>query len=264
MESVDLFNLLQNQLAIFLLVFVRISGIIILAPIFGSRNIPVVIKAGLSLFLALIVLPLLATGPGPAIPQTLIPYIFLLGSELLFGLIIGFTSSLIFSAVQMTGSLLDMQVGFGIVNIFDPQAGQQVPLIGNFKYILAMMLFLIVNGHHVLLTAIVYSFKLVPITGIVFKGLIAEVMVNMVSGIFTLAVQITIPVLAALIITDIALGILARTMPQMNVFVVGVPAKIIVGIFVLSVTLPFFMLFLEAGLHGMYRDLYRIFALFTR
>jgi flagellar biosynthetic protein FliR len=261
---VDAIILLQYQLALFLLIFVRISGMLLIAPIFGSRNIPGPMKAGLSLFLTLTVLPLLAAGPGPTIPQTLIPYIFLLGSELLFGLIIGFASSLVFSAVQMTGSLLDMQVGFGVVNIFDPQVGQQVPLIGNFKYILALILFLTVNGHHVLLTAIVDSFKLVPITGIVFNGLIAEVMVDMISGIFIFAVQITIPVLAAVIITDIALGILARTMPQMNVFVVGVPAKIIVGIFVLSVTLPFFMLFLEAGLHGMYRDIYRIFTLFIR
>jgi flagellar biosynthetic protein FliR len=237
---------------------------LLIAPIFGSRNIPGPLKAGLCLFLTLTVLPLLAAGPQPAIPHTLIPYIFLLGSELLFGLAIGFASSLVFSAVQMTGSLLDMQVGFGVVNIFDPQVGQQVPLIGNFKYILALMLFLTVNGHHVLLTAIVDSFKLVPISGIVFNSLITEMMVSMISGIFTFAVQITIPVLAAVIITDIALGILARTMPQMNVFVVGVPAKIIVGIFVLSVTLPFFMIFLEAGLHGMYRDIYRIFNLFIR
>ena len=264
MGKLDTLTSVQNQLTLFLLVFVRISGMIIISPIFGSRNIPGTIKAGLSMYLALIVLPLLAVGLEPSIPQTLIPYIFLVVSELLFGVIIGFASSLVFSAVQMTGSLLDMQVGFGIVNIFDPQAGQQVPLIGNFKYILALLLFLSVNGHHILLTAIVNSFRLVPIAGIVFTGALTEMMVNMVSGIFTLAFQITVPVLAALIITDIALGILARTMPQMNVFVVGVPAKIIVGIFVLSIAMPFFMIFLEVGLRGMYRDIYRLFSLFSK
>jgi flagellar biosynthetic protein FliR len=237
---------------------------IIISPVFGSRNIPGAAKAGLTLFLTLTVFPLIAAESSPVIPQTLIPYIFLLLSELLFGLTVGFASSLVFSGVQMTGSLLDMQVGFGVVNIFDPQAGQQVPLIGNFKYILALLLFLIANGHHILLTAIVNSFKIAPVSGIAFSSSIATMMINMISGIFTLAVQITVPVLAALIITDIALGILARTMPQMNVFVVGVPAKIIVGIFVLSVSLPFFMLFLEVGLRGMYRDIYRVIALFAK
>lgn len=256
--------MLQSKMAIFLLIFVRVSGIIIVAPVFSSRNVPGPIKAGLSMFISLTVLPLLATQSPPVIPEQLFVYVFLLMSEVIFGMIIGFASSLVFSAVQMTGSLLDMQIGFGVVNIFDPQAGQQVPLIGNFQYILALLLFLIINGHHILLTAIVSSFKLVPITGVVFTGSIAQLMVDMVSGIFILAFQITVPVLAALIITDIALGILARTMPQMNVFVVGVPAKIIVGIFVLSVTIPFFISFLEVGMRGMYRDVYRLFELFSR
>lgn len=263
-EKLDALTLIQTQMSLFLLIFVRISGIIIISPVFGSRNIPGSLKTGLTLYLALIILPFITSTEMPAVPQTLIPYIILLVSELIFGIIIGFASSLVFSAVQMTGSLLDMQIGFGVVNVFDPQAGQQVPLIGNFKYILALLLFLIVNGHHILLTAIVDSFKLVPITGVVFSNSITNMMVNMISGIFTLAFKITVPVLAALIITDIALGILARTMPQMNVFIVGVPAKIIVGIFVLSVTLPFFMLFLEVGLRGMYRDIYKIMAIFTK
>lgn len=260
----DAITLLQNQFALAVLIFVRISGIIIPAPIFGSRNVPRQIKAGLCLFLTLTVLPLLANQTGVIIPQTLAPYLFLVISELIFGLIIGFASSLIFSAVQMTGSLLDMQVGFGVVNIFDPQVGHQVPLIGNFKYILALFLFLTLNGHHILLTAILDSFALVPVTGIVFTASITEMMINMFCELFVFAVKITIPVIAAVIITDLALGILARTMPQMNVFVVGVPAKIIVGIFVLSVTLPFFMIFLEAGLHEMYRNLYRLFELFVK
>ena len=253
----------QQRLGLFMLVFVRISGMVILSPIFGSRNIPVMAKAGLTLFLALAVFPLIDAGDIQPLPQTLVPFIFLVLSELVFGLIIGFASSLVFSGIQMTGSLLDMQVGFGVVNVFDPQAGQQVPLIGNFKYILALLIFLIANGHHVLLTAIMNSFKIVPITGAVFSDSIATMLINMINGIFIMAFQITVPVLAAIIITDIALGILARTMPQMNVFVVGVPAKIIVGIFVLSVSLPFFMLFLEVGLRGMYRDIYTVIAMFA-
>lgn len=192
------------------------------------------------------------------VPEHVILYAIMLTSELIVGWIIGFVSSLVFSGVQMAGQLLDTQVGFGIVNILDPQSGQQVPLIGNFKYILALLVFLITNSHHLLLTALFNSFKIIPISGVVFNKAITELIINMVWGIFTIAIKISLPVLVAIILTDVALGILARTMPQMNIFVVGVPGKIIVGIFVLSLALPFYILFLEVAFNGMYNDIYRI------
>ena len=253
----DLFTAIQTSLGFFLLIFVRISGIFIMAPVFGSRNIPVMIKAGLSLIISLILFPMFFQS-NITVPEHVILYVIMLASELIVGWIIGFVSSLVFSGVQMAGQLLDTQVGFGVVNILDPQSGQQVPLIGNFKYILALLVFLITNSHHLLLTALFNSFKIIPISGVVFNKAIAELIINMVWGIFTIAIKISLPVLVAIILTDVALGILARTMPQMNIFVVGVPGKIIVGIFVLSLALPFYILFLEVAFNGMYNDIYRI------
>lgn len=256
-------DIVMGHVSLFLVILTRISGMLLASPIFGSRNIPKVTKIGFSLLLSLIVLPLLASST-INIPQTLGSYAFLIIGELLFGLTIGFAISLIFYAVQMTGNLLDMKIGFGVVNVIDPQAGHQVPLIGNFKYILALLLFLLFDGHHILLTAVVNSFKVVPITQMEFKPAIAAMIVDMVSAIFAFGFQITVPVIAAIIITDMSLGILARTMPQMNVFVVGIPGKIIIGILLLTVTLPFFKNFLEVGLHGTFRDVYRLFNLFAR
>jgi flagellar biosynthetic protein FliR len=258
---VDFFALLQNQIGFFLLIFVRITGIFIMAPVFGSKNVNKYIKAGLALIITYILFPL-AFNSTVIIPEHFLPYLFIVLGELIVGLIIGFVSSLVFSAIQMSGQLLDMQIGFGVINIIDPQSGGQVPLIGNFKYILALIIFLATNGHHVLLSALFTSFKLIPVTGVIVHTTLSEFIVNMVSGTFVIALKISMPILITIIITDIALGILARTMPQMNIFVVGVPGKILVGLFVLSLALPFYIIFLEMAFNGMYKDIFQLLSLF--
>ncbi len=257
----DFFALLQNQIGFFLLIFVRITGIFIMAPVFGSKNVNKYIKAGLALIITYILFPL-TFNSAVIIPEHFLPYLFIVLGELIVGLIIGFVSSLVFSAIQMSGQLLDMQIGFGVINIIDPQSGGQVPLIGNFKYILALIIFLATNGHHVLLSALFASFKLIPVTGVIVHTTLTEFIVNMVSGTFVIALKISMPILITIIITDIALGILARTMPQMNIFVVGVPGKILVGLFVLSLALPFYIIFLEMAFNGMYKDIFQLLSLF--
>ena len=252
---------MQNQIAFFLLIFVRITGIFIMTPMFGSKNIPVRVKASLALIITYILFPIVFTNT-VIIPEAFLPYLFMVIGELIVGLTIGFVSSLVFSAIQMSGQLLDMQIGFGVINIIDPQSGGQVPLVGNFKHILALIIFLVTNGHHVLLSALFSSFKLIPVTGVVFHAALATFMVDMVSGTFVIAMKISLPIIISIIITDVALGILARTMPQMNIFVVGVPGKIIVGLFVLSLALPFYIIFLEMAFNGMYKDVFQILSLF--
>ncbi|MPN24004.1 hypothetical protein SDC9_171397 [bioreactor metagenome] len=158
----------------------------------------------------------------------------------------------------MAGQLLDMQIGFGIVNVLDPQSGQQLPLVGNFKYILALLVFMATNSHHMLLAALFSSFKLIPVSGFIYHVELTEIMIDIVGGMFVIAMKICFPVLLSLLLTDVALGILARTMPQMNIFVVGVPGKIIVGLFVLSMALPFYIMFLEVAFSGMYKDIYSL------
>jgi flagellar biosynthetic protein FliR len=258
---VDFFALLQNQVGFFMLIFVRITGIFLMAPVFGSKNVNTYIKAGLALVITYILFPL-AFNSNIVIPEHFVPYLFIVLGELIVGLIIGFVSSLVFSAIQMSGQLLDMQIGFGVINIIDPQSGGQIPLIGNFKYILALLIFLATNGHHVLLSALFTSFKLIPVTGVIVHTNLTEFIVRMVSGTFVIALKISMPILITIIITDIALGILARTMPQMNIFVVGVPVKILIGLFVLSLALPFYIIFLEMAFDGMYKDIFQVLSLF--
>lgn len=257
----DLFSLVQNQVAVFFLIFIRVSGIFLLTPIYGSRNVPGHVKAAFGLMVAYILYPMLYR-PDFAVPEQVIPYLFLVATEFIAGMIIGFVSSMVFTAIQMCGQILDTQIGFGIVNVIDPQSGNQVPLVGNFLYILALIVFLSINGHHVVLGALMASFKLIPLTGVVFNAGISQFVVALMKGIFLIALQISLPILASLLLIDVALGILSRTMPQMNIFIVGVPAKIFTGIFVLSLVLPFYIFFLEKAFNGMYKNLYDVLSIF--
>lgn len=251
--------MLQNQMGFFFLLFIRISGFTVVAPIFSSKNVPPYIKIGFSLTIAYILYPLFYNAE-TKIPESILPYSIVLFEEFAVGLVIGLSSAMIFYAIQGAGNILDMQIGFGIVNIFDPLSGQQLPLVGNFKYMLALLVFLATNGHHVLIAALTESFKLIPVTGVVFHTELAGIFVDMVIELFVIALKISLPVLVALLLTDMALGVLARTMPQMNVFIVGLPGKIIVGIFVLSLALPAYVAFLEVVFNGMYSNIYHLMA----
>ncbi len=253
----DIYTMMSQNMGFFFLVLMRISGIFVAAPIIGSRNFPVYGKAGLALILAYIIFPLVYSKQ-VVIADQLIAYILLVIGELMIGIMIGFVSTLVFSAIQTAGQLIDMQIGFGVVNVIDPLFGQQVPLVGNFKHFLALVVFLAMNGHHVLLTALFDSFKIIPVTGAVFSPVLTEFISNAVFAMLVTACKICLPIMAAALLTDIALGILARTMPQMNIFIVGVPGKIFIGLIVIMLVLPFYVLFLEVSFNGMYRDIYRL------
>jgi flagellar biosynthetic protein FliR len=257
-EKLDVLNILQNQLGLYLLVLTRISGIFIISPFLGSSNIPAVIRASAAIAISLVLFPVIQLQTGTVIPDSLIGYIIVVCTELFIGWIIGFIASLTFSAIRMAGQILDMQVGFAMVNVLDPTTGQQIPLIGSFKYNLAIIVFLVTNSHHLLLTGLFDSFRLIPVLGSPFSVSITKLVVDMVAGSFAVAIKISLPVLVAITLTDVALGVLARTMPQMNIFVVGIPAKIFVGLFVLAFALPFYILFLDVAFNEMYGNIYII------
>lgn len=261
----ELIGLISEKLGLFLIIFARVSGIFSLSPFFGSKNIPAYIKIGLALFIALILLPVIITKPPAiAVPQELFPYIGLIITEFIIGLIMGFASYLVFAAVQMAGGLIDAQIGFSIVSVLDPQSGMQLPLLGTFKYMLAMLLFLGINGHHVVLAALSESFQRVPIgSSISHESVVAQV-TDMFAASFAFAFKIALPAIVTLFLLDVAFGIMARTVPQMNVFMVGMPAKIIVGLFMLAIALPVYIVIVQIGFTGMYSDLYLLLDTFTR
>lgn len=255
----DIIGIIADKFGLFLIVFARVSGIFSMSPFFGNRNIPARMKIGLALFIAVILLPVvIAKNPAVVVPRDLFPYIGLVAGEFIIGLIIGFASYLVFAAIQMAGALVDMQIGFSIVSVLDPQSGMQLPLLGTFKYLLALLLFLAINGHHVILAALSESFQRVPISSAIAHDAVVVQVTNMFAAAFVFAFKMALPVLVTLLLLDVAFGIMARTVPQMNVFIVGWPAKIVVGLLVLALVIPIYIIIVQIGFTGMYKDIYML------
>ena len=155
----------------------------------------------------------------------------------------------------MAGKVMDMQVGFAIVNVMDPTSGQQMPLIGSFLYNLGLIVFLVTNGHHMIIAALFESFKMVPMLTMEPSLSLPLIIANFTTGIFLTGMKIAMPVTFAILLTNVGLGILARTMPQMNIFVVGIPMQLAVGVLILSMVLPFYVLFLDVVFNEMYGNI---------
>ena len=256
----EFFEAYAAQFVQYLLVFARVTGTLTTAPVFSSQTIPVIARVGLAMLLSLFVFPMSQLSPGHE-PTSLLVLAWWILLELVYGLATGFVASLFFNSIQMAGQMIDTQIGFGIVNIFDPQFGQQVPLMGNFMYLMALSVFLALQGHHVIIGAMADNFRAVPLGMPIYLAAAAGFMVDAVANLFVLALRIALPVLGTVLMTDVALGILARVMPQMNVFVVGITGKLVVGIFMVFLILPFYVAFLEVGFEGIYRDFSRILLL---
>ncbi|WP_077211535.1 flagellar biosynthetic protein FliR [Bacillus dakarensis] len=223
---------LLPEFPVFLLVFVRVTSFFIMMPLFSYRNIPTTHKAGFGLFLAWI---MFYTIDAPVL-EINGEYLLLVMKEALVGLMVGFIAYLILSAIQIAGGFIDFQMGFAIANVIDPQTGAQSPLTGQYLYTISLLFLLSVNGHHLLLDGIYYSYQFVPLdqAWIPFgdESLILFI-VKSFSAMFMIALQMSLPVVASLFLVDVALGIVARTVPQLNVFVVGLPLKIGVSFIVL-------------------------------
>ncbi len=240
----DLFEAWSPRFGLFLLVFTRVSGLVATAPVLGNRAVPGGVKASLSALLALLLLPAVSLPPD-GLPSTTLALALAVARELGLGLALGFLASLVFLAVQLAGELMDMQFGFSMVNVIDPQFGIQVPLIGNFLYLLAILILLLTDGHHLLVWGLHRSFVLAPPGAFAITGNSTAVAVDSFSGLFAVAISLAAPVVGVLLLTSVALGILSRTLPQMNVFLVGMPLKLIVGLLVFPLTLPLFAVLLE-------------------
>ena len=259
----DFATLLANQFVQFLLVFARVTGALTTAPVFGSKVIPVYVRVGLAILLSLMLIPFSSWTPERQ-PASLLMLGWWVLVELTYGLAAGYVAALFFQAVQMAGQLIDMQVGFGMINVFDPQYGQQVPLVGNFKFLMALVVFLALQGHHVIITGLADNFRTVPLGVQLHLDNAAAMMVDAVANMFVLSLRIALPVMGTVLMTDVALGILARIMPQMNVFVVGITGKLVVGMFMIYLILPFYVTFLEVGFEGIFRDFSRMFEILAK
>jgi flagellar biosynthesis protein FliR len=246
-----------GQFHVFLLILLRVSALLTVAPIFGHRIFLGRAKIGLAFMVSLVVFPLIGAGAPPA-PDGFWPYAFMMVGEVLMGLVLGFAVLLLFVGIQFAGQLAGLQMGFGIVNVIDPQSSEQVSIIGQFLNILTILLILSISGHHMILNGLVSSFDAVPLGGVVLKGQVLDKLILLSSQVFVVAVKISAPIMAALFLVSVAMGILARTVPQMNVFIVGFPVQLAVGMGVLMAMLPLFYRVLQKILLVLERDLFAL------
>ncbi|MHB1392447.1 MAG: flagellar biosynthetic protein FliR [Clostridia bacterium] len=254
MDSISV--ILVDKFLILLLVFVRMSSLFVITPVFGRREMPSYLRISLAFFCSYIMVPLL--GDVQVEYTNLLSFAVIAAKEFLVGIIIGYVSFLVFTALFVAGQIIDMQIGFGMVNVLDPTMNTQIPITGNFVYILTTLLFLSMDGHHILLSALFKSYSVLPINGFEFTEAMVNNMTTIFSDVFLIGFKISIPILAAALLSEVALGILSKTVPQMNVFVVGIPLKIGIGLLTLYVMIPIFIQIMTVTFDRMYGYIYLI------
>lgn len=221
----------------FLIVFARVTALFATAPVFGTRSVPARVKIGLAALISFALRPLVASLVS-APPADILSLTGRLASETAVGLCLGFMVMLIFAAIQVAGQFIDTQMGFGIINILNPISEQQGSAMGQLMYQLGMTLFLILGGHLYIISTLAGSYGIVPPGGAHFAGDATGAFTGVVGEMFVLAFKIAAPAAAVLLIVDVAFGIVARTVPQMNVFIVGMPVKVVVGLTTMALVLP--------------------------
>ncbi|WP_434639346.1 flagellar biosynthetic protein FliR [Thermoanaerobacterium thermosaccharolyticum] len=250
----ELSSYILNNVQYFLIVFVRMLGIFILTPLFGTRSLPSMFKIGLAFFTSIIMFDLVKVNIDA---NNLYQYVVIVFNEFLVGLLIGLASMVSFSAIYLAGQIIDYQLGFSIVNVLAAGEETQVPLMGNFVYILTLLLFLLINGHHKLFVILFQSYSLIPVgTAFLHSESINVVFTKIVSDMFVLDFRISAPIVLSTLLTDITLSIISRTIPQLNVFMIGMPIKIFIGIFTLFIMLPMYLAIIDVLFNGMYSDIY--------
>lgn len=229
-------DLLVPKLTIFLLILVRLSAFFVTVPFFSYRTIPAKVRITLALVLSWMMYYTINVQPFNINGE----YIMLILKEAVVGLTLGLIAYMIMAAVQIAGGFIDFQMGFAIANVIDPQTGAQSPLLGQFFNMLALLVLLGTDAHHLILDGIYYSYKYIPMDHAWPAFGTSDVplfIMKTFGSLFGIAFQMSAPIVAALFLVDIALGITARTVPQLNIFVVGFPVKIAVGFIILIITL---------------------------
>lgn len=252
MTEIDFFDVFQGQVAAFLLVLTRSSGIFFISPFFGSMNVSYRLRAGVAVAFAMILFPVVVKEYVIHAPPTIAMFAFTVVKELFIGWLIGLVGYITLSAITLAGKVMDMQVGFAVVQMMDPTTQQQTGLIGNFLYNLTIIFFLITNGHYIVISALAESFRIIPPDSMIWSQSLPQIINDLVAGIWLNGMKIAMPVTFAILLTNVGMGILARTMPQMNIFVVGIPMHLMIGTTMLAMMLPFYMLFLDVMFNEMY------------
>ncbi|HEY0847052.1 MAG TPA: flagellar biosynthetic protein FliR [Noviherbaspirillum sp.] len=238
---------LNAWIAAFLWPLTRILGLIATAPLFGNLSIPARVKVGLGVMLTLVIAPTVPAMPA-ADPMSFAGLLIVI-QQLVIGLSMGFAMRIVFAAVEMAGEISGLTMGFGFATFFDPQTRARTSAIAQFLALLTLMLFLALDIHLMLLATLAESFKTLPISGMPVGAGGFRQIASWGGLIFTAGVQLALPIIGVLLITNIALGVLTRAAPQLNLFGIGFPVTLTAGFVVLGLVIPYLATPLERLFH---------------
>ncbi|MDP7076737.1 MAG: flagellar biosynthetic protein FliR [Desulfobacterales bacterium] len=227
------------------LVLIRVGSFFILNPVLGSQMIPTRVKLGMSLMTAIAIFSHVK-GVTLGQMQHVIPFALLVGREFMVGIFLGLIALSFFEGIRLAGQVFGIQMGFGIVNVMDPRSQEQISIMSVFKYFMATLVFLCINGHHQLLLSIKTSFDIVPLgCGFTLQADLGSMFVSMIGRLFVIAVKISLPLMAALIVATFVLGILAKAVPKVQVFLMSFPLKIGLGLLMMSMFMKQLFVFFQ-------------------
>jgi flagellar biosynthetic protein FliR len=230
--------------------FFRMLALMTTAPLFSHESVPIPVRIWLALLLTILVAPGL---PAAAVVAPLsIPGVLLIFQQLLVGVALGFAMQLAFAAVELAGDMVGLQMGLSFAVFIDPQNSDQTPIVGSFLSMILMLVFVTINGHLMMISALANSFKAVPVAvSASVGGAHGENWLRLAEAggqIFSSGLQIAFPVIGALMLANLALGVLTRTAPQLNLFAVGFPITVTLGLLMLLLGMPYLMPVIEETL----------------
>lgn len=235
MQTPNLLNLFSpNNIILFMLVFTRLSGLFSSAPFFSTLNMPVITKTWFSALIAFILYPMVHASKSYILPHNVAEFIILLAIEFFIGYLIGFVANLIIEAARMVGNILSIQMGLSISEALDPATGISSNVLSRIYIYFATLVFLGSGACNMLFAILYSSFESIPLgVFVVFDSNVIQSMVQLFSYLFKIAFGIALPIFAVLIACDVLLGLMSKMMPQMNVYMVAIPVKIYIGLFLI-------------------------------
>ncbi len=229
--------IINHSIIVLFLIFVRFGATVLLIPLFGARNIPIRVKVLFTLMMAFVFFVSDSYTVGFDIARFEVFAVAII-FEIINGLMLGVVVLIIMNAIYIAGFLIDMGMGFSMANVVSPTSEAQVPVTANYFYILAMILFVLTNAHHSVILGFTRTLQKTPLGSLAFSPLHVEGYLELIKETFVIGFQMALPMITVIFVANIILGLLSKAMPGLNVFIVGMPFKILIGITVLLLMLP--------------------------
>jgi len=236
---ISLLNWSLSQFQTLVIILTRVAAVLFMMPILGTRYVPNLVKVGLALVISLILLPLVQVEVAPALFEP-VGFGWFLAAELMIGLILGLTIKLIFAGIQMAGEFMGYQMGLGMASLFDPQSGVNNTVTAEFNYLVALLFFLAVDGHHWFFKALVESFREVGPGLLKVRAGLFEYLLQLSGKMFVIAIKLVAPVMAIILFVHMALGLTAKMVPQINLLMASFPLTIGLGLVFLALSIELF------------------------